>query len=213
MNHSNYQIVLENMLKDIEKLADKPRLLLHSCCAPCSSYVLEYLSGYFHITILYYNPNIYPEEEYERRKNELKKFLKSANYDILVIEDEYEQREYYQTVHGLEALGERSERCFKCYELRLRRAAEYAKNHHFDYFTTTLSISPHKDSMKINEIGSKLEKEFEVSYLYADFKKKGGYLRSLELSKKYNLYRQDYCGCVYSWEERRKHESSKDCSR
>jgi len=198
----NYQLVLDSMLENIKKLSIKPRLLLHSCCAPCSSYVLEYLLPYFDITILYYNPNIYPEEEYVRRKEELKRFVSICNYKIPIIEKTYRKEEYDQAVLGFEHLKERSERCFRCYELRMREAANYAKENNFDYFTTTLSISPHKDSLKINEIGQKLEKELGISYLYADFKKKNGYLRSLELSKKYNLYRQDYCGCVYSKEER-----------
>ncbi len=205
---TNYQVVLNQMLEDIQTLQKKPKLLLHSCCAPCSSYVLEYLSKYFQITILYYNPNIYPEEEYVRRKKELEKFLAKAHYEaISFLEEAYNQKEFYQSIKGYENLGERSERCFQCYELRMRKVAERAKKEGFDYFTTTLSISPHKDAKKINEIGARLEQELGISYLYADFKKKGGYLRSLELSKEYDLYRQDYCGCVYSKEERKIHEN------
>lgn len=211
MNSSvNYKLILEEKLKQIETLSIKPKLLLHSCCAPCSSYVLEYLSNFFDITILYYNPNIYPKEEFERRRDELKRFIECAHYSIPVVEEEYCNQDYYKAVSGYEKLGERSERCFRCYELRMRKAAEYAKENGFDYFTTTLSISPHKDSQKINEIGAKLEKEFGISYLFADFKKNNGYLRSLELSKEYQLYRQDYCGCIYSKMEREKYENQKN---
>jgi len=209
----NFSLILDEMLESISKLEKKPKLLLHSCCAPCSSYVLEYLSKYFEITILYYNPNIYPFEEYQRRKDELIRFVEVCSYSIPIIEKPYLPEEYHQAVLGLEELGEKSKRCFCCYELRMKEAAKYAKEHHFDYFTTTLSISPHKNATKINEIGEKLEKEFGVSYLYADFKKKNGYKRSLELSKEYHLYRQDYCGCVYSMRKRQEYENSKNCSR
>lgn len=202
----NYQKVLDEILNNIESSNKTPKLLLHACCAPCSSYVLEYLSKYFEITIYYYNPNIYPETEYQRRMNELKKFIsnyKSIN-KINLIEEKYDTNDYYKAVKGYERLGERSERCYKCYEFRMTKACKYAKENNFDYFTTTLSISPYKNSNWINEIGSNLEKEYNIKYLYADFKKKNGYKRSLELSKEYNLYRQDYCGCVYSKQERKK---------
>lgn len=200
----NYQIVLDNILNSIKKENKTPKLLLHACCAPCSSYVLEYLSEYFEITVYYYNPNIYPEEEYIRRINELKKFIKEyiPKNKVDFIEEEYNPAEYYNSVKGLEKFGERSERCYKCYEFRMNKAALYAKNNNYDYFTTTLSISPYKDAKWINEIGKKLDEEYNIRYLYADFKKKNGYKRSLELSKKYDLYRQEYCGCVYSKEER-----------
>ena len=200
----NYQLELD---KIIASLGHKiPRLLLHACCAPCSSYVLEYLSNYFEITILYYNPNIYPINEYKRRLNELQIFLPKRTYKhkIELIEDKYNPDEYYQYIKGLEDQGEKSRRCYACYELRLKRACEYAKEKHFDYFTTTLSISPYKVSNWINEIGEKLAKENNVKYLYADFKKRNGYKRSLELSHDYNLYRQDYCGCEYSYNARKK---------
>ncbi len=194
----NYQLKLEEI---IANLTNTPTLLLHACCAPCSSYVLEYLSNYFKITILYYNPNIYPEEEYNRRLEELKTFLSKVNYknEVKLIIDEYNPQDYDITIKGLENLGEKSKRCFECYKLRLNRAASYAKKHDFDYFTTTLSISPYKISSWINEIGESLEKKYNIKYLYADFKKKNGYKRSLELSKEYNLYRQQYCGCKYSY--------------
>ncbi len=202
----NYQIILEETLEKIMKDGLRPSLLLHACCGPCSSYVLEYLSDYFDITILYYNPNIYPEDEYLRRKNELKKFLSEfkLNQKIKIIEDNYNPIDYDQAVLGLEQLGEKSQRCYNCYALRMKKTCEYAKKYNYDYFTTTLSISPYKVSSWINEIGAILEKKYHVKYLYADFKKKNGYKRSLELSKEYHLYRQDYCGCKYSKEVQEK---------
>lgn len=190
----NYQLVLDNILSTIE---NRPKLLIHACCAPCSSYCLEYLNPYFDITIMYYNPNIYPDMEYNRRLQELKDFIKKLPYEIKLIEMPYNTDEYYNSIKGYEKLGERSWRCYKCYEFRMEECAKVAKDN-YDYFTTTLSISPYKDAKWINEIGEKLEKKYQVKYLYADFKKKNGYKRSIELSKEYNLYRQDYCGCVYS---------------
>ena len=192
----NYQKELEKILENIK---GRPKLLLHACCAPCSSYCIEYLSNYFDITILYYNPNIYPDLEYNRRLNELKCFLKKIPYsNVKLIETRYNQEEYYNSIKGLEKLGERSQRCFKCYKLRMEEVAKYANINHYDYFTTTLSISPYKVSDWINEIGFELEKKYNTKYLCADFKKKNGYKRSIELSREYNLYRQDYCGCIYS---------------
>ena len=180
----NYQLELEKTINIVSKLKQKPTLLLHACCGPCSSYVLEYLNKYFDITILYYNANIYPDVEYYRRKDELKKFLTEFKLDstIKLVEDDYIPDEYYSAIKGQEELGEKSKRCYTCYQLRLERAARYAKKYDFDYFTTTLSISPYKISEWINEIGGNLEKEYNVKYLYADFKKKNGYKRSLELS-------------------------------
>ena len=200
----NYQLVLDETLKQISLSGKTPKLLLHACCAPCSSYVLEYLSEFFEITIYYYNPNIHPENEYIRRINELQKFLtefKPKN-KVNLVEETYNPLEYFNEIKGLENLGEKSERCYKCYKLRMEKAVEYAKKNNYDYFTTTLSISPYKKSDWINEIGGMLEYKHNVKYLYADFKKKNGYKRSLELSKKYGLYRQDYCGCIYSKQER-----------
>ncbi len=199
----NYQKKMEEI---ISSLKAKPKLLLHACCAPCSSYVIECLSNCFEITIYYYNPNIYPDSEYKRRLQELKRFLNEYITDnkIELIETTYDPNEYYNIVKGIENLGERSLRCKKCYEFRMKKAAIYAKENNFDYFTTTLSISPYKNSAWINEIGGKLESELGIKYLYSDFKKKNGYKRSLELSKKYNLYRQDYCGCIYSKTENKK---------
>lgn len=213
MSLKNYQEIMEDILSNIKELKSRPKLLLHSCCGPCSSYVLELLSQYFDITILYYNPNIYPEGEYIRRKEELKTFLTRVPYSISVIELPYNEQDFYSAVKGYETSPERGERCFICYELRMRKAAQYAKENGFDYFTTTLSISPHKVSEKINEIGKKLEEEYGISFLYADFKKKNGYKRSLELSHEYNLYRQKYCGCVYSYTERLKYENQNSSSR
>ena len=197
----NYQKELEKILDTID-INNKPSLLLHACCGPCSSYVLEYLTKYFDITIYYYNPNIYPKIEYDRRLNELRKFIIDSKSNVNVIEEIYDEEDYNNAVKNLEHLGEKSIRCYKCYEFRIDRAAKYAKENNFDYFTTTLSISPHKNSKWINEIGEQLQDRYDINYLYADFKKKEGYKRSLELSRQYNLYRQDYCGCKYSKKER-----------
>ena len=170
----------------------RPRLLLHACCGPCSSAVLEQLCQYFDITVLYYNPNTWPAEEYYRRGEELKKFVAAAHpLGVTVVEDAYDPQEFYTAVQGLEAEPERGGRCTVCYRLRMRRAAQYAAEHGFDWFTTTLSISPHKDAKRINAIGQELEAEFGVKHLPSDFKKHNGYLRSLQLSEEYGLYRQD----------------------
>lgn len=204
----NYQKLLDETLNNLIEENSRKKLLLHACCAPCSSYVLEYLSKYFDITIYYYNPNIYPEEEYQRRLNELKRFLsvyKTKN-KVNIVEENYNPEEYYNSVKGLELLGEKSIRCKNCYKFRMDKAARYAEGNGFDYFTTTLSISPYKNSIWINEIGKELEEKYNIKYLYSDFKKKNGYKRSLELSKEYKLYRQDYCGCVYSMKEKDKIE-------
>ena len=176
----------------------RPRLLLHACCAPCSSATLERLSAHFDLTILYYNPNIYPPEEYHRREAELERFVEQAGYHYPVVELPYDPQEFYSAVTGLENEPERGSRCTICYRLRMRRAAQYASENGFDWFTTTLSISPHKDAKRINAIGQELEAEFGVKHLPSDFKKHNGYLRSLQLSEEYGLYRQDYCGCEFS---------------
>lgn len=192
---------LDAKIKELE-IEGKPRkLLLHSCCAPCSSYVLEYLSNYFEITVFYYNPNISSDEEYKKRVEEQKRFINEypAKYKISFIEGDYDTKKFYEAVKGLEKCEEGHERCFVCYEMRLRKTAELAKEMQcFDYFTTTLTISPLKDSAKLNEIGYRLSEEYGVSYLLSDFKKKNGYKRSVELSHEYNLYRQNYCGCIFS---------------
>lgn len=205
----NYQLKLEEIIKSLD--GKTPKLLLHACCGPCSSYCIEYLSNYFDITILYYNPNIYPENEYYRRLNELKTFLPKRQYKnkVNVIEDVYEPKEYYEAIRGKENLGEKSERCYECYKLRMEKAALYAKNNNYDYFTTTLSISPYKVSEWINEIGKNLEEKYNINYLYSDFKKNNGYKRSQELSKIYGMYRQDYCGCSFSKNERDNYEKKK----
>ena len=177
----------------------RPRLLLHACCGPCSSAVLEQLSQFFEITVLYYNPNTWPETEYRRRGQELERFVAAAHpLGVKVVEDRYDPQEFYSAVAGLEAEPERGGRCTVCFRLRMRRAAQYAAEHGFDWFATTLSISPHKDAARINQIGQELEQEFGVKHLPSDFKKKNGYLRSLQLSEEYGLYRQDYCGCEFS---------------
>ena len=193
----NYQIVLENTLKNLNS---KKTLLLHACCAPCSSYVIEYLSDYFDITILFYNPNIDTLEEYNKRLQELVKFVncfKTKN-QVKVVSLGYNNQDYLNIVKGLENEKEGGSRCFKCYRLRLEKSFIYAKKHNFDFITTTLTISPLNNSKVINEIGAELENIYHVNYLYADFKKKEGYKRSIVLSHEYNLYRQDYCGCKFS---------------
>ena len=181
-----------------------PSLLLHSCCAPCSSYVLEYLSDYFEITVFYYNPNIYPEEEYTKRVEEQKHLIAnmSTKYPIHLIEGKFDPKEFYDAVRGLEKIPEGGERCHACFRLRLEATAQLAAGQYFDYFTTTLTISPLKNAQKLNEIGETLAQEYQIRWLPSDFKKKNGYKRSVELSAEYGLYRQDYCGCVFSKRER-----------
>lgn len=193
----NYQLVLDETLRKINGV---PKLLLHACCAPCSSYVVEYLSNYFEITILYYNPNIDSEEEFNYRYSELVRFIKEfkTKYPVHLVNLGYLSNEYDEITKGLENEPERGARCLKCYKLRLEKSFTYAKENNFDYITTTLTLSPHKNSKVINEIGGILEKEYNISYLYSDFKKRDGYKRSIVLSHEYNLYRQDYCGCKYS---------------
>lgn len=199
----NYQKILDEIIEKNISNNKVPTLLLHSCCAPCSSYVLEYLSNYFKITILYYNPNISPVEEFYKRVEEQKRLISllKTKYPVSLIEGDYDNNLFEDAVKGLENEPERGKRCYACYELRLRQCAKIAKDRGFDYFTTTLSISPYKNSNWINEIGSKLEQDYKVNYLYADFKKKNGYKRSIELSNIYHLYRQNYCGCIYSKKE------------
>ena len=196
----NYQKEQEKLIECLGKEGKAPSLLLHSCCAPCSSYVLEYLSNYFEITTFYYNPNIYPESEYTKRILEQQTLIAKmrTQHPIAFMAGAYDKDRFYEMARGMEHLKEGGERCFRCYELRLREAAEVAKKCGFDYFATTLSISPLKNAVRLNEIGLRLSKEFGVAYLPSDFKKKNGYKRSIELSKKYGLYRQDYCGCEFS---------------
>ena len=184
----------------IEKLGSTcPALLLHACCGPCSSSVLEVLCAHFDVTVLYANPNIWPAEEYHRRREELRLFLEQARPGAGRFgEAPYEPEMFYDAVKGLEREPERGGRCTVCYRLRMRCAAQYAAKHGFDWFTTTLSVSPHKDAVRINTIGAELEKEYGVCFLPGEFKKRDGYKRSLELSREYGLYRQDYCGCEFS---------------
>lgn len=196
-----------NYQKELEKLIEKetgnghvPRLFLHACCAPCSSYVLEYLSKYFAITVFFYNPNISPKEEYEKRVSEIRRMIAGMEFlhPVELVEGEYRPEDFFEMAKGLEDVPEGGERCFRCYRMRMEEAAKLAREGGFDYFTTTLSISPMKNAQKINEIGEALAEIYEVSHLPSDFKKKNGYKRSIELSAEYNLYRQNYCGCVFS---------------
>lgn len=217
----NYSLELEKLIRN-PSIKGK-RLFLHSCCAPCSSYVLEYLRDFFRITVFYYNPNITADEEYFKRVEEQKRLILRMNeemtqsaaghengkaeavlqpYPIEVIEGDYEKTLFFDRVKGLEQCPEGGERCFVCYELRLKETARRAKEAGADYFTTTLTISPLKNAGKLNEIGERLSREYDIAFLPSDFKKKGGYQRSIELSKEYDLYRQDYCGCIYSKIER-----------
>lgn len=196
----NFQKELDKFVSELEAKGECPRLLLHSCCAPCSSHCIEYLSSHFKVTVFYYNPNISSEEEYKKRVSEQIRFIKEfpAKYPVQFIEGDYDTERFYAMAKGLEKCEEGKERCFKCYELRLQKTGEVAKQGGFDFFTTTLTISPLKNSVKINSIGLEVADKCGVPYLLSDFKKKEGYKRSIELSKEYNLYRQNYCGCAYS---------------
>ena len=201
----NYSLILE---KTLAELNTKPWLLLHACCAPCSSYVLEYISRYFDLTLFFYNPNISPESEFTARLEELNRFNRQAGYDHPILAPAYDPAPFYEMAAGLEALPEGGSRCWQCYKLRLRKTAEAARDGGFDCFTTTLSISPHKNAAWLNEIGLELEKEYGVKWLPSDFKKKNGYKRSIELSAEYGLYRQDYCGCEFSRKQREAAQST-----
>lgn len=200
MEKINYQIKLEEELKSLNK---KKSILLHSCCAPCSSHVISVLTNYFDITVLYYNPNIEPIEEYEKRKEEEKRFIKEFPHTnvITIMDCDYDNDIFHEKVKGLENEPERGKRCTVCFGLRLEKTAQLAKENHFDYFGTTLTVSPYKNASLLNAIGKELEKKYNVKYLYSDFKKKNGYKHSIELAKEYNLYRQNYCGCIYSKRE------------
>lgn len=203
MNKINYQKRLDNIIENNKREDLLPSLLLHSCCAPCSSYTIEYLSSYFKISVLYYNPNISPREEYEKRKAEQIRLIKSlpVKNAVSFVDCDYDCNEFFEIARGYENCREGGERCFRCYELRLRKAAEEAEKGGYDYFCTTLSISPLKNAQKINEIGERLSEKYGVLWLPSDFKKREGYKRSIELSKEYSLYRQNFCGCVYSRRE------------
>ncbi len=205
----NYSQQTDEVTAAIAAAGTRPRLLLHACCGPCSSAVLERLCPYFEITVLYYNPNTWPAQEYRRRGDELERFVAVAHpLGVTVVEDRYDPQEFYAVAAGLENEPERGARCTACYRLRMRRAAEFAANGGYDWFTTTLSLSPHKDAERINQIGRELEREYGVRHLPSDFKKKNGYLRSLQLSQEYGLYRQDYCGCEFSAKARLAHNSA-----
>ena len=206
----NYQKELDKILDGLEEEKRVPTLLLHSCCAPCSSYVLEYLSRYFQITVFYYNPNIYPESEYEMRTQEQQKLIREmkTGYPVSFQEGRYDRTEFFRAAAGFENAREGGARCMKCYALRLEESARAARDGGFDYFTTTLSISPMKNARKLNEIGQRTGEKYGVKYLVSDFKKKNGYKRSIELSREFGLYRQDYCGCEFSLAERRQKEQT-----
>ncbi|MBR2833994.1 MAG: epoxyqueuosine reductase QueH [Bacilli bacterium] len=195
---TNYNQIMENI---ISNLKEKPKLLLHACCGVCSSSVLEKLINHFDITVLYYNPNIYPKEEYDLRYENLKKIISKIDKNIKLLEMGYNEEEFNNKIKGLEKEKEGGKRCTKCFYLRLEETAKIAQSKNYDFFTTTLSVSPYKNSEILNKIGSILEEKYNIKYLYSDFKKKNGYKRSNELAKKYNLYRQNYCGCKYSKEE------------
>ncbi len=198
MAKTNYGRILDDKLTELKNSGIKPTLLLHACCAPCSSHTLLYLCDFFRITLYFFNPNIAPESEYIYRREELKRLVSELGLDVDIIDEDYDSAPFYALAKGYEDLPERGERCRRCIEYRLRKTAERAKMLNSDYFTTTLTISPHKDCEFINQCGGKLSEEFGISYLFSDFKKHDGYKHSIELSKEYNLYRQDYCGCVYS---------------
>ena len=204
----NYQKKMEDIIKESQKNNLVPTILLHSCCAPCSSHVIDVLSKNFNITILYYNPNIEPYEEYLKRKEEEIRFIKEYNNTnrLDIIDCDYDNEKYHELVKGLEDCKEGGNRCFKCYRMRLEYTAIKAKELNYDYFGTTLTVSPYKNSQKLNEIGEELEKKYNIKYLYSDFKKNNGYKHSIEMSKEYNLYRQNYCGCIYSQRKNEKEE-------
>lgn len=204
MNKVNYQRLLDEKLNEIVRQGRTPRLLLHSCCAPCSSYCLKYLAEYFCITVYYYNPNITSEEEYRKRVEEQRRLIREleTKNPVSFVEGSYQPDKFLDMARGMEELPEGGERCFACYEMRQRGAVRYACEEGYDYVTTTLSVSPHKNAEKLNEIGLRLGEEYGIAYLVSDFKKKGGYAKSIELSREYGLYRQNYCGCVYSRREK-----------
>lgn len=210
MNKINYQRELDQLIEEIEAEGKVPTLLLHSCCAPCSSYCIEYLSQFFAITVFYYNPNIYPDEEYFHRVKEQQRFISEfpTKHPVSFIEGDFEKDRFYSEVaKGLEKEPERGARCTKCFELRLGETAKRAAAEGMDYFATTLTISPMKDVELLNTIGAAMGERYGVEYLATEFRKKNGYLRSTQISKEYDMYRQDYCGCVYSYQEREAQKS------
>ena len=196
----NYQKELDRIIDENSKAGKVPSLLLHACCAPCSSYCLEYLAEYFSITVFFYNPNLYPADEYDKRADEVRRLISllQVKNPVKLIVADFDGKEFYAKVRGMEKLPEGGERCRRCFELRLEKTAEIAKENSFDFFTTTLTISPLKNAQVINEVGEEMAEKYGVAHLPSDFKKKGGYKRSVELSAEFGLYRQNYCGCVYS---------------
>lgn len=194
----NYQLWLDRVIDGLS--GERPTLLLHSCCGPCSSYVLEYLTRYFRVSILFYGPNIQPEEEYRKRLDTQRRLLEElpCAADVSILECGYDGESYAGAVRGLEAEPEGGRRCTVCFRLRIEETARLAREHGFEWFCTTLSVSPHKDAQRINAIGLELAQQYGVKWLPGDFKKRGGYQRSIELSRQYGLYRQNYCGCLYS---------------
>ncbi len=212
MNRINYQKELEKKISEFEEAHSTPELLIHSCCAPCSSYVLEYLSKYFCITDFYYNPNIQSDSEYRRRADELKRLIEKMplSNPVTFVEGEYDPKSYTEAIRGLEKEPEGGARCEVCFRLRLEEAAREAAKRNIEYFTTTLTISPMKDVVLLNKLGEEAAEKYGVKFLPSEFRKKGGYLRSIELSKEYDLYRQDYCGCVYSKVEMEKRRAERD---
>ena len=221
-NKENYQKLLFKKIDEIKNSNEKPSLLLHVCCAPCSSACLDILKEWFNITLLFYNPNIQPKEEYFKRQEELKQFVSELNQEnsqkiqadilkeIKILDVEYDPDEFFQVTKGLENEKEGGKRCRKCFELRLAKTADICKKGGYDYFTTTLTLSPYKDSQLLNEIGKTMQDRFNKQYLFSDFKKNEGYKKSIEYSKKYKLYRQDYCGCVFSKIEREEQKKQKE---
>jgi len=211
MEKIDYQKILDTTLKTVSGVSKKPRLLLHACCAPCSSYVIEYLERYFDITVYFYNPNIAPETEYDFRARELERLLREMplSSEVKLVVEEYNSDEFYNISQGREEMPEGGERCKECYRLRLEKTARYAAENKFDFFCTTLSVSPYKNAARLNDIGAQLGEVYGVEYLISDFKKKNGYKRSCELSKEYGLYRQDYCGCEFSRAEALRRKANK----
>jgi hypothetical protein len=208
MNKRNYQKELDKIIEENQREGRVPRLLLHSCCAPCSSYCLEYLAKYFEITVFYYNPNIAPAEEYEKRVEEIRRLVEKlpVEHEVKLVIGKYDPERFYEMAKGMEDIPEGGERCFGCYRLRLEETARMAAEGGFDYFTTSLTISPLKNACKLNEIGEELGEIYRVACLPSDFKKRNGYKRSVELSQEYGLYRQNYCGCVFSKREAQRRE-------
>lgn len=208
----NYAKELERLIQKLQQEGKVPRLLLHACCAPCSSAVLEYLSQYFTITLLYYNPNIAPLEEYQKREAELRRLISQMKFThpVELLPCQYDGQAFVQAARGLEGEPEGGKRCEACFRLRLRYAAQEAARLRFDYYTTTLSISPMKNAPLLNQLGEEIGREFGVAHLPSDFKKKDGYKRSVQLSKEYDLYRQDYCGCAFSKAQRQREKEERE---